>query len=285
MSRALCLLHANCQGEALRLLLEASPAFARRFRVLHVLNYTRERLPDALLDRCALYLHQELGAKWGELSSAEILRRLPPACQTLRLPNLFFQGYWPTWMRLPGVDFADSLLETLRQRGLSPLDAAFFYERARPAVFGATADIAEASLRREEEKERDAPIRCAPLLREYWRTEQLFLTVNHPGRRLVLFVADSVLRLLGLGGLPDTATAGFALPQEDFWLPLPPALGLPEADGGLALPFASRTRRYRIFARHLTAADYVRCYLSCRAVEGANLLSFLAHLPPQDAAR
>lgn len=281
MSRALCLLHANCQGEGLRLLLEASPAFARRFRVRHVLNYTREKLPDALIDTCALYLHQELGAKWGELSSAEIRRRLPPTCQALRLPNLFFQGYWPTWTRLPGVDFADRLLEALRQRGLSPLDAGFFYERARPAAFGSPADMAEASLRREEEKERDAPIRCAPLLREYWRTEQLFLTVNHPGRRLTLFVADNVLRLLGLGGLPESAARAFALPQEDFWLPLPPALGLPEADGGLALPFASRARRYRIFAQQMTAADYVRCYLSCRNTEGANLLSFLAHLPPQ----
>ena len=284
MTRAFCLLHANCQGEALRLLLEASPAFARRFRVLHILNYTREQLPEALLDGCALYLHQELGAKWGELSSAAIRRRLPPSCQILRLPNLFFQGYWPTWTRLPGVDFADSLLESLLQHGLSPLDASFFYERARPAAFGPTTDIAEASLRREEEKERDAPIRCAPLLREYWRTEQLFLTVNHPGRRLTLFVADSVLRLLGLGGLPESAARAFALPQEDFWLPLPPALGLPEADGGLGLPFASRSRRYRIFARQMTAGDYARCYLSCRAAGEGNLLSFLSHLPPDQPA-
>ena len=117
MPRALCLLHANCQGEALRPLLEASPAFARHFRVLHVLNYTRAELPEDLLDGCALYLHQELGAKWGELSSAEVLRRLPPSCQALRLPNLFFQGYWPTWTRLPGVDFADTLLEGLLRRG------------------------------------------------------------------------------------------------------------------------------------------------------------------------
>ena len=281
MPRALCLLHANCQGEALRPLLEASPAFARHFRVLHVLNYTRAALPDDLLDGCALYLHQELGAKWGELSSADILRRLPPACQALRLPNLFFQGYWPTWTRLPGVDFADTLLEELLRRGLSPLEASLVYQRAGPALFGSLPDIAEASLRREEAKEQDAPIRCAPLVREYWRTEQLFITVNHPARRLVLHVADSVLRLLGLGGLPDSVAHAYVHPQEDFWLPLPPALGLPESDGGLALPFAGRQRRYRIFARQMTAADYARCYLSCRAAGEGNLLTFLAHLPPE----
>lgn len=281
MPRALCLLHANCQGEALRPLLEASPAFARHFRVLHVLNYTRAELPEDLLDGCALYLHQELGAKWGELSSAEVLRRLPPSCQALRLPNLFFQGYWPTWTRLPGVDFADTLLEGLLRRGLSPLEASLVYERSRPFFFGDPAAIAEASLRREEEKEQDAPIRCAPLLRELWRTEQLFITVNHPARRLVLHVADSVLRLLGLGGLPDSVAHAYVHPQEDFWLPLPPALGLPESDGGLALPFAGRQRRYRIFARQMTAADYARCYLSCRAAGEGNLLTFLAHLPPE----
>ena len=281
MPRALCLLHANCQGEALRPLLEATPAFARRFRVLHVLNYTRAALPEDLLDGCALSLHQELGAQWGELSRGGLLQRLPPSCQALRLPNLFFQGYWPTWTRLPGVDFADTLLEGLLQRGLSPLEASLVYERSRPSFFGATADIAEASLRREEAKERNAPIRCAPLLREHWRTEQLFITVNHPARRLVLHVADSVLRLLGLGGLPDSVARDYAHPQEDFWLPLPPALGLPESEGGLALPFAGRQRRYRVFARQMTAADYARCYLSCRAAGEGNLLAFLAHLPPE----
>ena len=33
MAQALCLLHANCQGDALRPLLENSPAFASRFRI------------------------------------------------------------------------------------------------------------------------------------------------------------------------------------------------------------------------------------------------------------
>ena len=44
MPQALCLLHANCQGEALLPLLQNTPAFARRFAVRHYVNYTQEHI-------------------------------------------------------------------------------------------------------------------------------------------------------------------------------------------------------------------------------------------------
>ncbi len=276
MSQALCLLHANCQGDALRPLLENTPAFARRFRIRQYVNYTRQSIAEADLEQCALFLYQRLAPRWGALSTEQMLPRLPAFCRCVEIPNLFFKGYWPFWTNaVQNIDFADSLLERLLAQGLAPEEALNLYLRGDPALLGDVAAVAEDSLAREEEKEADCPIRCAPLLRERWREEQLFITVNHPGRTLLFHLADSLLRLLDLGGLPEEARRAYVHPQEDFWLPLHPALG-----PLLGLPFASRERRYQVFAARLTHREYTSCYLACRRHGVDDLLTMLHNLPP-----
>ncbi|MBO5490639.1 MAG: hypothetical protein J5960_04330, partial [Desulfovibrio sp.] len=94
MSQALCLLHANCQGDMLLPLLENSPAFARRFRVRRYVNYTQEAIDAQDIARCSLFLYQRLGPKWGELSTGQLLQRLPQSCLPVEIPNLLFKGYW-----------------------------------------------------------------------------------------------------------------------------------------------------------------------------------------------
>ena len=279
MPQALCLLHANCQGDALRPLLENTPAFARRFRIRQYVNYTRQSIAEADLERCALFLYQRLAPRWGALSTEQMLPRLPASCQRIEIPNLFFKGYWPFWTNaVRNIDFADSLLERLLAQGLAPEEVLNLYLRGDPALLGDVGAVAEASLAREEEKQADCPIRCAPLLRERWREEQLFITVNHPGRTLLFHLADSLLRLLNLGGLPEEARRAYAHPQEDFWLPLHPALG-----SLLGLPFAERERRYPVFAARLTHREYISCYLACRGHGVGDLLTLLRNLPPSGA--
>ena len=276
MSQALCLLHANCQGDALRPLLDNTPTFARHFRIRQYVNYTRQSIAEADLEQCALFLYQRLAPRWGALSTEQMLPRLPAFCRCVEIPNLFFKGYWPFWTNaVQNIDFADSLLERLLAQGLAPEEALNLYLRGDPALLGDVAAVAEDSLAREEEKEADCPIRCAPLLRERWREEQLFITVNHPGRTLLFHLADSLLRLLDLGGLPEEARRAYVHPQEDFWLPLHPALG-----PLLGLPFASRERRYQVFAARLTHREYTSCYLACRRHGVDDLLTMLHNLPP-----
>lgn len=276
MSQALCLLHANCQGEALRPLLESSPAFARHFRIRQYLNYTRQEIAEADLDHCTLFLYQRLAPRWGTLSTEQILPRLPAACRAIEIPNLFFKGYWPFWTRSERINFEDSLLESLLDKGLTPEEVLHLYTRGEASLLGDVAAVAEDSLAREEAKEADSPIRCAPLLRERWREEQLFITVNHPGRTLLFHQTDQLLRLLGLGGLPTEARRAYRHPQEDFWLPIHPAVG-----AALGLPFAGPQRRYPIFHSRLTHREYTSCYLACRSHTIADLLTFLSNLTPQ----
>lgn len=275
MPAALCLLHANCQGDALRPLLENSPAFSRFFRIRQYTNYTRQSIAEADLEQCALFLHQRLAPRWGALSTEQILPRLSSSCRVVEIPNLFFKGYWPFWTNaVKTVNFADSLLERLLARGLAPEQALHLYERGDPALLGDVAAVAEDSLAREEAKEAQAPIRCAPLLRERWRDEQLFLTVNHPGKTLLFHVADCLLRLLGLGRLQAEARRSYAHPHGDFWLPIHPAL-----QPLLGLPFARPERRYPVFAARLTHREYTSCYLACRRHAVTDLLSVLRALP------
>lgn len=279
MPQALCLLHANCQGEALLPLLQNTPAFARRFAVRHYVNYTQEHIHSQDLSQCALFLYQRLAPKWGDISTDNILPRLPQSCQTIEIPNLFFKGYWPFWTSKTSINFGDSLLESLLERGLNPEEALHVYLRATPGLMGDVAAVAEESLRREEEKQAQSPIVCAPLLRELWQKEQLFITVNHPGRTLMFHMADSLLRLIGLGGLPQAVRRAYTHPLEDFWLPIHP-----EAGALLGLPFASPARRYPVYQTSLTHAQYTSCYLACKSHDTPDLITFLKNLPPRPAA-
>ncbi|MDE5878449.1 MAG: hypothetical protein K2G99_00205 [Desulfovibrio sp.] len=280
MAKTLCILHANCQGDALRPLLENTPAFARLFEIRQRCNYTREEVAERDLAACGLFLHQRLAPRWGELATESLLPRLGAGCEAIILPNLFFKGYWPFWTNaFTGIDFADSLLEKLLGAGLAPDDAMRLYLKGDPALLGDVAAVAEDSLAREEAKEAQDPIRTAHILRERWREEQLFLTVNHPGRTLLFHVAEELLRLLGLGPLPESVKRAYVHPQEEFWLPLHPALG-----PRLGLSFASRERRYPVFGASLTHQEYTAAYLSCRAHGVRDLVGFLRGMGEDAAA-
>lgn len=309
MPRAFCLIHANCQGQGLLTLLNATPAFARLFEARHCLNYMGQSLDQGLLNKTGLYLYQYLGSAWGDGSSESTLRRLPANCKCLQIPNLFFKGYWPFWSRTvrqprknagqesvvhdsakpgktlcgksdspAGIDFTDDFLESLLARGLSPGEAlGLACGKDVHRLWQAMADveaIAMNSLAREEEKQKGCQISCASILRDNWREEQLFITVNHPSARLFFHVADSVLGLLGLGHLPESVRRGWVHPDGDFWLPIHPALGRI-----LGLPFASHGRKYPVFATSLTHTEYTAAYLACRSNGVGDLLVFLRNLP------
>lgn len=307
MSRALCLIHANCQGAGLMSLLSVTEAFSRNFEVRHCLNYTGQVLEQALLDKTDLYLYQDLGAAWGKGSSASTLQRLPAHCKCLQIPNLFFKGYWPFWSSTvrqapektgkadhangqpgkkqagshaspAGIDFTDGFLESLLARGLSPGEAlSLACGRDAHRLWRAMGDvesIALDSIAREEAKQKGCEISCASILRDNWRDEQLFITVNHPSPRLFFHVADSVLDLLGLGHLPVAVRRAWVHPDGDFWLPIHPALGKI-----LGLPFASQERKYPVFATSLTHFEYTAAYLACRNHGVGDLLVFLRNLP------
>ncbi len=267
----LCLLHANCQGSPLARLLSASPSFAARWRIRHCVNYTREPVPDDALASCSLFLYQHLGEQWGELASARLLERLGPGARAVRLPNLFFKGYWPLWTNASSMHFGDVYLDYLTDQGLDAAEIAHLYLRASlDRLYDLDGLVAE-SQALERERERGSVIELVDYVEAHWKEEQLFASVNHPGPRLLRMVADAVLGELGLPDLPGGAAPDGELACDaQFELPVHPAVGR-----HFGLPFVSEERRYPVYGKMLTFRQYALCYVDCRR-KGHDFLEYLA---------
>lgn len=273
-NKTICILHANCLGDALRPLLESIPAFARYFSIYQYTNFRGDEIPESISENCGLYLYQFLAPKWGALSSEQMLSRLPAKCTSLEIPNFLFKGYWPFW--LPGsqvISFCDSVLENLLAQGLTTAEILYLYTKGDSAILGDITDMAKQNLLALKAKDNGKEITYSHIIEELWQEEQLFLTVNHPAPRLIFHVAASILRILGLGELPETSKLGFQHPHDDFWLPIHPVVG-----NILGLPFADEDRRYRIYNHWLTHKEYTSCYLACRSHGEKELLVMLNNL-------
>lgn len=281
MGKDLCIIHGNCQGDALNILLNQSERFRRRFETLRVVNYLDEKIDPKDLARCSLFLYQYLGAKWGDSSTDRLLSSLPAGCESICFPNMFFNGYWPFWFHAPSViEFPDKLLEELLEREL-PIPALLnIYYKCSPDLTGDFDAIAARSLAQEKEKEKFTLIKYVHLIEESWRQKQMFITINHPSMPLLVHAASSVLKLLGLGALPDSLSDSMPHPYDEFWLPIHPCAGK-----RLGLSFAGPERKYNCYAQKLAHAEYTRFYLACRMNNIVNLSAALAQARIENAKK
>ncbi len=255
----LCVLHANCQGEPLAELLAASPAFSRRWRIRHYTNYIREAIAPEDLSAASLFLYQRLGPDWGEFSSASLLARLPSSALALCIPNMFFTGYWPFWTNEGPIAFGDVALNKLIDSGAGKPEILRIYLHGSVDRMADCEAVARESIERERAKEKGCVAPTADLLAELWRREQLFQTVNHPGRTLLLHAADGILAHLGLPPVPGKARAAFNPQYEGFHLPIHPRVA-----ARLGLAFGGEGAAYPVFGRPMSFAQYVSRYIDCR---------------------
>jgi len=274
MGRELCLIHANCQGDALHSLLAAAPVFARRFEIRKYTNYLKESIPQQDFDQCRVFLYQHLGENWNDLASDALLARLHPSACRIQIPNLLFKGYWPLWTHKSAMNYGDILLDLLVSRGYSESEVLHVYLRGKLAgKYDLNALLAE-SLDRERQKEQGAVISLTDFIEENWRARQLFLSPNHPEKSLLLAIADAVLENLGLGRLPPSLRSVFTPDYPDFELPIHPQVG-----AHFGLSFADAGRLYSIYGRPMSFARYAACYVHCLSRRLGNFEAFL-HMAP-----
>jgi hypothetical protein len=258
-SERLCILQANCQGEPLAALLAASPGFFRQWHIRMFTNYTREEIPGSALDAADLFLYQHLGENWGKLSSKALLARLNPKARALCIPNMFFQGYWPFWTNKSPMDFGDKLLDALIDSGADKPEILRVYLHRPVERMIDPARVLTETFALEEEKERRCAVRTVEFVMANWQREMLFHTVNHPGKKLLLHVADALLALLGLDSVPEAFRRDFIPEYADFDLPIHPAVAMFHG-----LRFASADTEYAVFGRRMTFARYISRYIDCR---------------------
>ncbi len=259
MAKSLCIIHANCQGDGLKQLLLKTPRFSKLFDVVKYTNFQKENIPPEYLEKCALFLYQHIGDHWGDIASQALLQKLPPKAVRISLPNMYFTGYWPLFVKdeQTEISFGDILLERLIHAKLSHGEIKHIYLKGNLCAKYDLDALCAASRKKEEAKEAMQDVKTLHLIDTYWRDEQLFYTINHPRARLQLHVANSVLNLLGLGKLLDTTSKEFSDFEEEFELPIHPQVGQ-----YYALPFASQKRQYNIINVTMPFDQYVDTYIS-----------------------
>ena len=222
MTKELCILHANCQGEPLLDRLNFCPDFADRYETRLFTNYVHEPVPDELLGQCSLFLYQFLGKEWDALASEALLAKLPATAQSLCIPNMFFKGYWPLWSGEKGFNYRCSQLDEVIDLGLPPEETVLLFLRQEPGeLYDLKALLAE-SLRREREREAHTPVKYVDLLEANYAGQRIFNTVNHPGPLLMNHAAVEVLRLLGLPAPDPALLDGLGDSFPEFEQPLNP---------------------------------------------------------------
>ena len=255
----LCILHANCQGEPLAECLAASLGFARHWRIKHYTNYTREAIPPEELATATLFLYQRLGPEWAEISSPALQARLSSGAAALCIPNMFFTGYWPFWTSDSIMPFGDLALDKLIESGAGKPEILRVYLHGPVERMADLAGVVRDSLARERKKEEGCVVPTADLVEARWKTEPLFQTVNHPGKTLLLHVADGILAHLGLPALPQAFRTAFRPEYEGFHLPLHPRVAVWHQ-----LAFGGQDATYPVFGRSLSFAQYISRYIDCR---------------------
>ncbi|MEG2171997.1 MAG: WcbI family polysaccharide biosynthesis putative acetyltransferase [Desulfovibrionaceae bacterium] len=281
MGRSLCIIHANCQGDSLHRILASTPAFSRCFSIHKYTNYLEERISSADFAACGLLLYQPLSDKWHEAASSALVARLPLGAQALQIPNMFFKGYWPLWTNKTFMAYGDVFMEYLAAQTFTPMEILHVCTHADLPRMYPIDEWLQQSINRERDKEVNSVVETVDLVQEFWRSEKLFTTVNHPGSRLLLHVADGVLQALGLGRVPESVRAAFAAQcHDDFEQPVYPQIG-----AHFGLTFANASTKYAVFGRHMSFAEYCQCYLACRREEISDFAAFMHYFSTQCKTR
>lgn len=270
MGKELCLIHANCQGDPLAELLRLHDEFSERYEIRTFVNYTRDVVPLEALDECSLFIYQWLDRNWGGLSTENMLAGLSRKARTVCAPNLFFKAYWPLWDSNKIMDYSDILLNQLIERGLSKSEILHIYLHTDIKKYYDLEKLISRSVEREREKEKRWDITAVDLVLAEYRNELLFNTVNHPGRRLCLHVADELLCLLGFTPLGKAARAKFRDPFPEFEQPIHP-----QVVDYLGLKFINLDSKYFVYGAHKTFEEYVECYVDCRMLGIDDFIGFL----------
>ena len=270
MTKELCILHANCQGEPLLDRLNLCPEFSARYETRLFTNYVREPVPDELLGACSLFLYQYLDSKWDGLASEALLAKLPETARALCVPNMFFKGYWPLWSGQEGFNYRCAHLDEIIELGLPPEETALFFLHQEAAEKYDLLEMVAASIRQEREREAHTPVKYVDLLAANYRETRLFNTVNHPGPLLMDHAASEVLRLLGFDAPDPALFQGLGDPFPEFEQPINPKVA-----SFFGWDFAGPDTLYEIYGRKMTFARYAANYVMARQADISDFIGYL----------
>ncbi len=205
----------NCLAKALELMLATNEEFARRFEFVSfpaVHEIPAETIPElhAAIANAAVAILQrvENGYRDGIGLGTETLARIAGDATVVRWPSVYWAGYFPDLFYLrngagqPVVDgpfdYHDRSVLQAYASGLDVEETCRMLEDSElPSDALAWAENATTEL---EIRGKDCDIQVTDFIDAHFRNELLFYTMNHPANRLLAFLAQEIIELLGISG-------------------------------------------------------------------------------------
>ena len=278
-----CMIYGNSQHTQLELFLEQS-AFSKYFELVKVKDvFVRDKtfLDDKTLNSLDCFIYQHISAEFDPFFCTDtICSKLRPDCIRIAIPNFWLSAYFPQHIYHPVVrpnkkysispsgifPYGDANINALLIAGIKEdniikilLDPDYYDKNIIYTNMEKNFSALES-----REKQFSIDIPSVPWLREHLTRKQLCVTVNHPTRDYFVWLADSILRLLGIQGA--SCAQNTLLPfSRHIHVPI-----YPSVIKHLGLDFITTpTHRYTFYNESCTFEQYIRRYIA--HATGANI--------------
>jgi len=197
---------------------------------------------------------------------------LAPNAAKIALPLPYFHAFWPFQCNDPRNDspdrrlnrygvhphyhYGDNYLLTLLKQGLPPEEVISRYLALDVSTEVDLDALLRGTLSMIERNERNGVVKVGDLVASNFRSEKLFQTFNHPNNRLLLYMANQILKVLECGQVPESVLTSLTEIIEEP-MPIHPSIAR-----HFGVNFVDENTRYSVdHIRYLTFAEYIRDYV------------------------
>lgn len=270
-----CIVFGNCQKEIVTKYLLSSKTFMSCYEIINVPPVhlcSRDGLNEDEINKCDLFIYQKVSEAYCKyLSTNYILGCLRDSCKTVSIPNTYFTGYHPQFVHNPvfrpdpkyngssEFPYGDINIINLLNKGkgkneiIEILSDPYFYSE----------DFLKENLNKTLQNlalaETGLDVKATDFIRDNYRDEYLFYTVNHPVYPVTRHVTMAVLKKIGIAEteISDVIVDVF---RGHLHIPI-----YPSVIKNLKLTFVSFNHRYSFYSdfdnTYLTLKEYTSKYI------------------------
>lgn len=210
----------NCQASALELMLSTSEQFTQTFELVRfppVHEFPESMVPELhrVVADAAVLIVQRIDDDYrgGIGLGTDTLAGLAGDGAVIRWPSIFWAGYFPDLFYLRDASHAPVLDgpfdyhdRSILQAYADGIDVSAACRRLEDPEIPSNAQTWAAEATAELEiRGQDCDVKVAQFIASRFRHELLFFTMNHPTNRLLEFIAQQIVHMLGLAGSVDPA--------------------------------------------------------------------------------
>ena len=215
INKKLVVVYGNCHTTVISQYLQACEEFNEDYAVypikpIHTISDI-SYFEEPIFRYCNVFIHQSIQKKnrYGEeYSSESIISKLPKACVTISIPNVYKLPtcFFPQYTKEQefksrsgaSVFFRDSILDGLAAKGFFTRKAAKDYLQKKHFEEEKLSYSLEEFFCKVEMRERDWDIKCLDYIKNNYQQTQLFYDPNHPTNDFLFFVVEELLKYMGI---------------------------------------------------------------------------------------